>query len=73
MTNAEIIKKTMDYCVENYDMVVDHGGSAEKAFDRAYGAFMFTVNNLVDYNSPEGKELCTWWEDFALPAFRKLQ
>ena len=73
MTNMDIITKTVNYCVENYYMVVDHGGSPEKALDRAYGAFMFTVNNLVGYESPEGKELRTWWEEIALPTFRKIQ
>ena len=43
--------------------------NAEKATDRCFGIIMFVTNELLGYDSPEGKELIEWWENWMCPKF----
>ena len=42
------------------------------ATTRCYGIVMFVSNSLLGYDTPEGKELATWWDDEMLPRFREV-
>lgn len=61
-------EKMMTWCEAELNTVL-RGGSAEKACDRCYGIMMFVVNELVGYDTPEGKEILDWWDNDMHPKF----
>ena len=48
------------------------GLSTRHAIDRCYGAFMFVINEILDYDSEESQRLIFWWENEMLPKFNLL-
>ena len=70
MKELEMEFKVIDYCLNEYNTYLHHGGDLEKAIDRCYGAVMFAINNCFEtYN----ESLAKWWENEMLPKFRKLK
>ena len=73
MTNKDIMTKVQKWCHYEVNNVLKHYSNAEKATDRCFGILMFVTNSILNYDSPESKELVKWWEDEMLPEFRELE
>lgn len=43
------------------------------ALTRSFGIIMFTINELLDYDSEESLMIQRWWDDVMLPKFRELE
>lgn len=68
-----MVEKVKAWCEYEIDNVINRGYDAQGAITRCYGVIMFVSNSVLGYDSPEGKELATWWDDEMLPKMRKAQ
>lgn len=66
-----MIEKVKAWCEYELHMVLKSRADAHSATTRCYGVVMFVSNQLLGYDTPEGKELATWWDDEMLPRFRE--
>ena len=66
----DYLTELRDFCYKELHLAIRW--HTEKAFDRAYGAVIFVLNHLVEYDSPEGKEIEAWWADEMRPKFMEV-
>lgn len=71
MSTKEILDKTKDYCIYEYENLLKHGGNLNDTVSRCFGAVMFSLNTLLKYDSPEGYDLAAWWDDEMHAKFRE--
>lgn len=71
MNTKEILNKTKDYCIDEYERMIKCGGNPNDTASRCFGAVMFSLNTLLKYDSSEGHELATWWDDEMHAKFRE--
>ena len=71
MNTKEILNKTKDYCIYEYENLLKHGGDPNVAATRCFGAVMFSMNTLLKYDSPEGHNLAAWWDNDMHNKFRE--
>ena len=66
-----MVEKVKAWCEYELHLVLKSWADAHSAMTRCYGVVMFVSNEVLGYDTPEGKELATWWDDEMLPRFRE--
>lgn len=69
MTKEQIANKLKEYCEHELKMVKRFGYDPHAAVTRCYGATMFVINDIDDFDDELGK----WWDNEMLPKFRELE
>lgn len=67
-----MVEKVKAWCEYEFKNATRYSASPLNAMTRCYGIVMFVSNSLLGYDSVEGKELTTWWDDEMLPRFREV-
>jgi hypothetical protein len=68
-----MVEKVKAWCADEMKTVLEHGGDIQAAITRCYGIVMFVSNSVLGYDTPEAKELVSWWDDEMLMRFREVQ
>lgn len=64
-------EKVMKWC--EYELKnAERGWDPHGAVTRCYGIIMFVSNEVLGFDTDEGKALAVWWDDVMLPKFREL-
>jgi hypothetical protein len=71
MNTKEILNKTKDYCIYEYENLLKHGGNLKNTESRCFRAVMFSLSALLEYDSPEAHELATWWDNEMYNKFKE--
>ncbi len=66
-----MVEKVKAWCEHEFHSALKFQADAHSAMTRCYGVVMFVSNEVLGYDTPEGKELATWWDDEMLPRFRE--
>lgn len=67
-----MVEKVKTWCEYEFKNATKYNANPLNAMTRCYGIVMFVSNSLLGYDSAEGKELTTWWDDEMLPRFREV-
>lgn len=70
MNAKEILNKTKDYCIYEYENLLKHGGNPNDTASRCFGAVMFSLSTFLN-KYEEGHELAAWWDDEMHAKFRE--